>query len=126
MGRKQRKTKSSIFPRYCSRKQRGGFLSRYDFAYAGLDSVNQAAHHVKKIAPELIDKSFDRARDLAPNLIRKTSRKLDAIAARRINQLTDDDPAGYSIPKCKTFGPFLGTHYSIAFKIVQTTTKLTV
>ena len=27
------------------------------------------------------------ARDLAPNLIRTTSRELDAIAARRINQL---------------------------------------
>ena len=55
------------------RKQKGGCLSRYDFAYAGRDSVNQAAHHIKKIAP---------------NLIRQSSKELDAIASRRINQLT--------------------------------------
>ena len=88
MARKQSKTKSSISSRYRSRKQRRGFLSRYDFAYAGRDSVNQAAHDVKKIAPELIDKTFDRVRDIAPNPIRKTSRELDAIAAKKINQLT--------------------------------------
>ena len=74
--------------RYRSRRQRGGWLSRYDFAYTGRDSMNQAAYYVKKIAPKLIDKTFDRAKNLAPNLINRTSRELDAIAARRINQLT--------------------------------------
>ena len=63
-----------------TRKQKAGFLSRYDFAYA--------AYQAKKIAPELIDKTFDRARDLAPNVIRAASRELDALAARRINQIT--------------------------------------
>ena len=71
-----------------NRKQKGGFLSRYDFAYAGRDSANQAAYHGKKIAPELIDKTFDRAGDLAPNVIGTASRELDTIAARRINQIT--------------------------------------
>ena len=47
--------------RYRPRKQRGGFLSRYEFAYAGRDTVNQAAHHVNKIAPRLIDQTFDTA-----------------------------------------------------------------
>ena len=55
------------------RKQKGGWLSRYDFAYAGRDSVNQAAHHLKKIAP---------------GLIKQSTKELDAIASRRINQLT--------------------------------------
>ena len=32
------------------RRQTGGFLNRYDFAYAGRDTVNQ----VGKIAPEII------------------------------------------------------------------------
>ena len=36
------------------RRQTSGFLSRYGFAYAGRDSVNQAAKHLKKIAPRLI------------------------------------------------------------------------
>ena len=70
------------------RKQKGGWLNRYDFAYAGRDSVNQAAYHVDKIAPKLIDKAFDRARGLAPQIISRGSRELDAIAARCINQLT--------------------------------------
>ena len=74
--------------RYKSRQQSGGFLSRYDFAYAGRDTVNQAAHHVKRIAPGLTDQTFDRARDIAPNLIRTASREVDAIAARHINQIT--------------------------------------
>ena len=55
------------------KKQKGGWLSRYDFAYTGRDSVNQAAYHVKKIAP---------------NLIHSSSKELDAIASQRINQLT--------------------------------------
>ena len=70
------------------RKQKEGWLSRYDFAYAGRSTANQAADHVRKIAPKLIDKSFNRLRDLAPQVISQSSRELDAIAARRINQLT--------------------------------------
>ena len=66
--RKKRKRKRK-------RKQKGGWLNRYDFAYAGRDSVNQAAYHMKKIAP---------------NLIRQSSKELDAIASCRINQLTNN------------------------------------
>ena len=35
------------------KKQTGGFLNRYDFAYAGRDVVNQAG----KIAPDIINKA---------------------------------------------------------------------
>ena len=66
--RKKRKLKRK-------KTQKGGWLNRYDFAYAGRDSVNQAAYHMKKIAP---------------NLIRQSSKELDAIASRRINQLTNN------------------------------------
>ena len=31
------------------RKQRGGFLNRYDFAYAGRDTVKQASKKLEKI-----------------------------------------------------------------------------
>ena len=86
--KRRRKCKNYFSSRYRSKRQSGGFLSRYDFAYAGRDTVNQAAYHVKKIAPNLINQTFDGARDLAPNLIRTTSKELDAITARRINQLT--------------------------------------
>ena len=36
-----------------SRRQTGGFLNRYDFAYAGRDVVN----HADKVAPKLISKA---------------------------------------------------------------------
>ena len=49
-------------------KQRGGFLSRYDFARAGRDTVNQAA----KVAPEVI---------------KKATNDIDKIMQARINQL---------------------------------------
>ena len=66
--RKKRKRKRK-------KKQKGGWLNRYDFAYAGRDSVNQAAYNMKKITP---------------NLIIQSSKELDAIASRRINQLTSN------------------------------------
>ena len=72
---------------YQPRKQRGGFLSRYDFAYAGRDTVNQAAKHVKTIAPGLINQTFNRVDELAPELVHTATRELDMVAARRINQI---------------------------------------
>ena len=36
------------------RRQKGGFLNRYDFAYAGRDVVNQAFKNLDKTAPALI------------------------------------------------------------------------
>ena len=44
----------SVPYRKVRRKQKGGFLSRYDMAYVGRDTVNQAAQHVNKLAPELL------------------------------------------------------------------------
>ena len=34
-------------------QQRGGFLNRYDFAYAGRDTVNQAFKNLNQTAPDL-------------------------------------------------------------------------
>ena len=71
------------------RRQTGGFLNRYDFAYAGRDSVNQVAYHVKKIAPDLINhaiyKAGEQTRSVAPSLINQI-KKLDRIAQQRIQQ----------------------------------------
>ena len=53
------------------RKQRGGFLNRYDFAYAGGDTVNQ---------------SMKRLVTLAPKLISQVSKEIDKIAEARIRQ----------------------------------------
>ena len=50
------------------RQQTGGFLNRYDFAYAGRDIVNQAG----KIAPKIIDQA---------------SGEINKIAQQRIDQI---------------------------------------
>ena len=39
------------------RKQRGGFLNRYDFAYAGRDTVNQAMKGLDTLASKVIDQA---------------------------------------------------------------------
>ena len=62
--RKQRKPRR----KYQKRTQKCGFLNRYDFAYAGRDTVNQ----VGKIAPDLI---------------KNASSKLNNIVQQRINQI---------------------------------------
>ena len=54
------------------RRQRGGFLNRYDFAYAGRDTANEAA------------KKFN---SLAPGLIKQESSKVDRLACDRISQI---------------------------------------
>ena len=41
--------------RHGRRKHRGGFLNRYDFAYAGRDIVNQAMKGLDTLAPKLIN-----------------------------------------------------------------------
>ena len=52
MRRKLRRQK-----RHVRRKnQKDGFLNRYDFAYAGRDSINQAFKNLDKSAPPLIQK----------------------------------------------------------------------
>ena len=79
--------RSFISSRPSQRKQRGGFLNLYDFVYAGRNTVDQAAKHIKTIAPDLLNQAINRADRLAPLLVKTASQELDAIAARRIGKL---------------------------------------
>ena len=63
--RPYQKQKNSNKKRY---RQRGGFLNRYDFAYAGQDAVNQAAK-------------------VAPRVIKAAANNINAVATDRINQI---------------------------------------
>ena len=56
------------FGRNQRHRQTGGFLNRYDFAYAGRDTVNQ------------LDK-------IAPGIIKNASGQIDEIAKKRIEQI---------------------------------------
>ena len=61
--------------RRTKRQQTGGFLNRYDIAYAGRDTINQAFKNLKTTAPKLIS---------------QTSKKVDEIAEARIRQVIND------------------------------------
>ena len=69
-----------VFPtlvRNRRRRQRGSFLNRYDFAYAGKDTVNQAAKHLNSVAPQLVNQLMDRF-----------TTGLDKVTAKRVEQLS--------------------------------------
>ena len=55
---------------YGRRKECGGFLNRYDFAYNGQDTVNQAMKGLDKLAPKVICQA---------------SKEIDKIAEARIS-----------------------------------------
>ena len=61
--------KNTSKKRKTSRRQTGGFLNKYDFAYAGRDVVNQAG----KVAPKLINEATG---------------EINKIAQQRIDQVT--------------------------------------
>ena len=67
--------------RHGRKRQRGGFLNRYDFAYAGRDTVNQAAKHMDTLAPKLVDQ-----------LMSKATAGLDKISAKRVEQIKQIAP----------------------------------
>ena len=51
------------------RKQRGGFLNGYDFAYAGTDTANTAMKNVERIPPELMKQLSDQVNQVAQQRI---------------------------------------------------------
>ena len=66
------------------KKQTGGFLNRYDFAYAGRDVVNQAG----KIAPDIINKATSDinqiAKDRIDQVIKNGSAEVERVAPKII------------------------------------------
>ena len=67
--------------RHGKKRQRGGFLNRYNFAYTGRDTVNQATKNLDKLAPKLIDQ-----------IMNKATTGLDNISAKCIDQLKQIAP----------------------------------
>ena len=82
MPQKSSKRKSMVLVKrrpYRKRRQRGGVLNRYDFAYAGRDTVNQ----LKKIAPGIIKDASSQINDITQQRINqaitKGSRELERV-----------------------------------------------
>ena len=69
-----RKSRGGHYKRF--RCQTGGFLNRYDFAYAGKDTVDQAMKGLNS---------------LEPRLIKQTSEEMGRLAQHRIKQIIDED-----------------------------------
>ena len=63
--------------KYRRKRQTGDFLNRYDFAYAGRDTVNQASKQLNALAPKLLD---------------QLTTGLDKVSANRVNQLKQMAP----------------------------------
>ena len=76
--------------RRMSRRQTGGFLNRYDFAYAGRDTVNQ----VGKIAPGIINKATSDIKKIAQQRIDQAIRtggaEIEQIAPKIIRGAIED------------------------------------
>ena len=67
-----------------SRRQIGGFLNMYDFAYAGRDTINQ----VGKIAPEIINQATGQINRIAQQridqVVRSGRAKIERVAPKII------------------------------------------
>ena len=72
------------------RRQTGGFLSRYDFAYAGRDVVNQAG----KVAPGIISKATADINKIAKQrtdqVIRNGGAELERVAPKIIREAIEE------------------------------------
>ena len=72
------------------RRQTGGFLSRYDFPYAGRDTVNQ----VGKIAPGIINKATADINKLAKQridqVIRDRGAEIERVAPKIIREAIEE------------------------------------
>ena len=81
-GAKYWRTPIKYKKRRYNRRQYGGFLNRYDFAYAGRDTVNQAMKGLDSLAPKLISQALN---------------EIDKIPEARIKQVIND--SGQQIQK---------------------------
>ena len=70
-----------------SRRQMGSFLNRYDFAYAGRDTVNQ----VGKIAPDIINKPAGEINKIAQQRIDQVVRSGGAEIERVAPKIIKDE-----------------------------------
>ena len=77
--------------RRTSRCQTGGFLNRYDFAYAGRDTVNQ----VGKIAPNAISQAASATNKIAQQridqAIRSGGAEIERVAPKIIRGATEEE-----------------------------------
>ena len=82
--------KNTSKKRKTSHRQTGGFLNRYDFAYAGRDVVNQAG----KVAPKLINQATGEINKIAQQridqVIRSGGSEIERVAPKIIKSAIEE------------------------------------
>ena len=82
--------KNTSKKRKTSRRQTGGFLNRYDFAYAGRDVVNKAG----KVAPKLINQATGEINKIAQQridqVIRSGGAEIERVAPKIIKDAIEE------------------------------------
>ena len=91
--------------RHGRRRQRGGFLNRYDFAYTGRDTVNQAAKHLDTLGPKLVNQLMNKATAGLDNITAKLVEQISRETSRTLKQIAPDLIRGaieelYKTPFC--------------------------
>ena len=76
--------------RHGRRRQRGGFFNRYDFAYAGRNTVNQAAKHLDTLAPKLVNQLMNKATTGLDNITAKPVEQSSRETGRTLKQIAPD------------------------------------
>ena len=76
--------------RHGRRRQEGGFLNRYDFAYAGRNTVNQAAKHLDTLAPKLVNQLMNKATTGLDNITAKRVEQISRETGRMLKQIVPD------------------------------------
>ena len=81
------------------KRQCGGFLNRYDFAYAGRDKVNQAAK-------------------VAPGVVKTATNDINNIAEQRIKQIISEGGAKVERVLLKIFRGAIEDVYQTLFRLL--------
>ena len=74
--------------------QRGGFLNRHDFAYAGRDMLNQAMEGLAALAPKIIKQATGQADQIAQRriqqIVTQEGQKVEIIVPKIIKGATEE------------------------------------
>ena len=73
--------------KYRRKRQRGGFLNRYDFAYAGRDTVNQASKQLSVLAPKLLEQLTTGLDKVSANCVKQLQQIAPALLKGAVEEL---------------------------------------
>ena len=82
--------KTTLKKKRTKKSQVGGFLNRYNFAYAGRDTVNQVGKIVPKIVNQATGEINKIAQQRIDQIIRSGSAEIDCVAPKIIKGATEE------------------------------------